>query len=301
MGYIRMFFNDHVTETQRQIFDRALAEWNKILTGNTNEVSWRAASPFNINAFCNVDFTYNIGSGSDGLDIFVRIQPIDGPGSILGQAGPCLVQGVQPSVAVMTIDSEDIASEEANGRLFDVISHEIGHTVGIGTSSPFLDLMNGGNGNNPLFTGANAKIAYAEYGAAGDVPVQELQSAHWRESALGNELMTPFVSLGGNPMSRVTILALKDLGYIVDDTEPDSFKLPTSVTADKRVGSVEMVDDVLVFEQKDLATVLQISHESQEMKQQVVFGAIAGVFLVIAVIGAVMLKKAKKSQNLDGI
>jgi hypothetical protein len=36
---------------------------------------------------------------------------------------------------------------------------------------------------------------------------------HWSESAFGNELMTPFLDRGINPLSLITLEALADLGY----------------------------------------------------------------------------------------
>ena len=37
--------------------------------------------------------------------------------------------------------------------------------------------------------------------------------SHWREATLKNELMTGFLNLGENPLSRITAGSMKDLGY----------------------------------------------------------------------------------------
>ena len=37
--------------------------------------------------------------------------------------------------------------------------------------------------------------------------------SHWRESVLNNELMTGFLNLGENPLSRITAGSMRDLGY----------------------------------------------------------------------------------------
>ena len=39
------------------------------------------------------------------------------------------------------------------------------------------------------------------------------QFSHWDEATLGNELMTGFINLGVNPLSRITAGSVRDLGY----------------------------------------------------------------------------------------
>ena len=39
---------------------------------------------------------------------------------------------------------------------------------------------------------------------------------HWSETCLVNELMTTTLNEGSNPMSRITVGGLEDLGYVVD-------------------------------------------------------------------------------------
>jgi hypothetical protein len=48
--------------------------------------------------------------------------------------------------------------------------------------------------------------------------------AHWDEDCMRSELMTGVINLGGpNPLSRVTIGGLEDLGYSVDYSFADSY------------------------------------------------------------------------------
>jgi hypothetical protein len=42
----------------------------------------------------------------------------------------------------------------------------------------------------------------------------------------GNELMTGYIEDSYNPLSILTIAALRDLGYSVDATKADSYILP---------------------------------------------------------------------------
>lgn len=76
----------------------------------------------------------------------------------------------------------------------------------------------------------------AEYGklkktAATPVPVENTggvgtRDSHWRETIFKNELMTGFVGGKPNPLSRVTVASLKDLGYVVDLSKAEKYKLP---------------------------------------------------------------------------
>jgi hypothetical protein len=50
--------------------------------------------------------------------------------------------------------------------------------------------------------------------------------SHWRDTVFGAELMTGFVNEGGNPMSRVTIASLQDLGYQVNMDAAQPYQLP---------------------------------------------------------------------------
>jgi hypothetical protein len=49
---------------------------------------------------------------------------------------------------------------------------------------------------------------------------------HWRETTFGDELMTGYAT-GQNTISLVTILALRDLGYVVDPSKAEAFVLPS--------------------------------------------------------------------------
>src|SRR5258708_39129929 len=46
-----------------------------------------------------------------------------------------------------------------------------------------------------------------------------LPISHFRESVFGNEVMTGYLNNGANPLSRVTIASLADLGYQVNMAE----------------------------------------------------------------------------------
>jgi Leishmanolysin len=94
-------------------------------------------------------------------------------------------------------------------------------------------LLSGASGNNPTFTGTNAKKEYGTLKGTGPsaVPVENTggpgtKNSHWRETVFRNELMTGFVAGPPNPMSRLTVASLKDLGYVVDMTKAEAYALP---------------------------------------------------------------------------
>jgi hypothetical protein len=68
------------------------------------------------------------------------------------------------------------------------------------------------------------------------VPVENLggpgtRDAHWRETTFGNELMTGFLNPGSNPVSRLTIASLADLGYQVGFATAEPYSLPGNLAA----------------------------------------------------------------------
>ncbi|HLG04792.1 MAG TPA: leishmanolysin-related zinc metalloendopeptidase, partial [Gemmatimonadales bacterium] len=206
------------------------------------------------------DLTVTVGAGAcgsnspalasrpiDDLLIFATIEPIDGPGQILGSAGWCFIRtaGLLPIIGRMRFDIADIANLEASGRLTAVILHEMGHVLGIGTSWSLFGFLQSPSpvGGPPLDThhnGANAIVGFnavggSTYAGGNKVPVENMFgsgtiNAHWRESVLATELMTGFLGGGGsNPLSELTVRSLLDFGYVVDVSAADPFFLTLSL------------------------------------------------------------------------
>ena len=179
----------------------------------------------------------------DDILIDVATPYIDGAGAILGQAGPTCVPLTSELGfhGIMEFDSADVADKLADGTLGDVITHELGHVLGIGTlwdmswagAQGDRRLLSGKGGSNPTFVGARAMAEWNQLGGAGNVPVENLGGAgtrdsHWRESTFGDELMTGYVSYGSNPLSRMSIASLADMGYHVDLARADAYSLSGS-------------------------------------------------------------------------
>ncbi len=150
---------------------------------------------------------------------------IDGVNGILGQAGPTGLRGgtFLPFAGIMQFDTADLTSLEATGQLIDTITHEMMHVLGFGTIWSNLGLLVNAGTTNPQYIGPSALTEYnARFGQTGtSVPIEGnagpgSNDAHWRESVFLNELMSPFLDPGINPVSRVTIGQFEDLGYQVN-------------------------------------------------------------------------------------
>jgi len=206
------FTDNSMTASQQAIFSSAAARWSQLIIGDIADII--------VPGFGWVD----------DVVIDASAPAIDGVGNILGQAGPTFLRpgSFLPARGTMSFDSADIANMEAGGQLFDVILHEMGHVLGIGTIWSNLGLITGSGGANPQFTGINAVNAYnAMFGlAVASVPVENTggpgtANSHWRETVFGNELMTGFID-ATNPVSIVTVASLADLGYMININASDT-------------------------------------------------------------------------------
>jgi hypothetical protein len=230
-----------MTQPQRDAFTLAAARWAEVITGELADVPF--ASGLGVNGCSTGTFSLAPGTSVDDLLIFAQIQPIDGPGAVLGSAGPCRVRtsGGLSVAGAMRFDVADVDNLISQGRFNSVILHEMGHVIGIGTlwGSFLVNPSSAGNILDTHFTGVNGiagfdAIGGTTYTGGQKVPVENTGgpgtvNGHWREGVLLNELMTGFISGTSQPMSLVTVKALQDLGYIVDESKADPFALTLSV------------------------------------------------------------------------
>jgi Leishmanolysin/Bacterial Ig-like domain (group 1)/Bacterial Ig-like domain (group 2) len=256
---IEVQFIGSATPSQRQAFTDARARWQSLITGDLDDVVLNADA-----GDCGTDSPAIQNRPVDDLLLLVTVEAIDGPGGVLGSAGPCFIRipGNLPVMGAMRFDKADLEDIEASGLLSTVILHEMGHVLGFGTLwDTFLvdsSLTTDGQvieGADPHFTGPRALTAFDLIGgstyARGKVPVEDeggegTADSHWRESVFGNELMTGFVSDGHNPLSRVTAASLADLGFLVDEAGADAFALPlASVRIAGSTRRVNLGNDIL--------------------------------------------------------
>jgi hypothetical protein len=227
---IEVRFLGGLTQVQMDAFKLAADRWSKVIVGDLPSVL--------------VD-----GETIDDLLILAEGAEIDGSGGILGQAGPTHIRprnagaaAFLPAKGSMTFDSADLAQMETAGTLNDVITHEMGHVIGIGTIWTHKRLLKGASTGNPTFVGAAAKEEYGRLrGNPGPTPVPVentggpgTRNSHWRETVFGMELMTGFVGQADNPLSRMTAASLKDIGYTVNLDAAEAYSLPTHLELAER-------------------------------------------------------------------
>ncbi|RIH82294.1 VCBS repeat protein [Calidithermus terrae] len=225
---ITLRFTGTLTTGQRAAFDAAAAKWEQVITQGF------ASTSLNIPADECADGLPAFNGSVDDILIDAAVVPIDGPGGILGQAGPCYIRTADRLTlyGVMQFDSADLANLEADGLLDEVVFHEMGHVLGIGTLWNYnRSLLAGAGSSDPRFVGANAVREWQALGGSGNVPVENTGGAgtrdsHWRESVFNNEIMTGYLDSGANPLSRLTIGSLEDLGYTVNYAAADPYALP---------------------------------------------------------------------------
>ncbi len=248
------FLSNNVTAEQQAVFVDAANRWASIISADLENIDL-GPNPFDINPNAAA-----ITGVIDDILIDATFSDIDGPGNILGRAGPQFIrtEGDDAPLTIYGIMEFDVA-EFAPGGFFDdpkgyadVILHEMGHVLGIGTLWDFTGNLEGYDPNaptdipagipnpdyDPRFIGAGAVAEYQTLlSAAGKpsesgVPVENTGgggsiSSHWRELTFDNELMTGFAS-GIEVLSKMTAASLGDMGYTVNlgSSDIESYSLP---------------------------------------------------------------------------
>lgn len=235
------FLTNNVTAEQQAVFVDAANRWAEIITGDLGNIV--LPQPVEINPTAAA-----IKGTIDDILIDAAFIDIDGPGQVLGRAGPRLIrtQGNNAPLTVYGVMEFDVA-EFAPGGFFDdpkgyadVILHEMGHVLGIGTLWRLTNNVAGFDPNaptdlpigipnpayDPRFTGAKANAEYkvlltkANKTDKAGVPIENTGgpgsiNGHWRELTFENELMSPSAS-GSELLSKMTAASLGDIGYTVN-------------------------------------------------------------------------------------
>jgi hypothetical protein len=230
-GYtITLRFINTPTTAQRQFFEAAAAKWEAAIVGDVPDASGVISA-----RSCGSGIPLpNFKGTIDDILIDVLLQPIDGPGAVLGRAGPCLARNedLLSLYGVMFFDTDDLPTLQQLNVLDEVIVHEMGHVLGVGTLWDFgRDLLQG-TAADPRFVGPAAVAGFHEVGGRGaTIPVEEgfgpgTRFSHWDEETFDAELMTGFISLGGeSPLSVMSIGSMEDLGYVVNTAAADEYRV----------------------------------------------------------------------------
>jgi hypothetical protein len=228
------------TTRQRQAVEAAVLRWRTVIQDDVSSV------PLSSPAGTCFSRQPALNETVDDLLLLIDFVTMDGVGKTLGEAGPCYIRTSSglPILGYLKLDAADLANMEQSGTLDDVVLHELGHVLGIGTLWDNKELITGAGTSDPQFTGSAAIDAYrALGGVASGVPLENTggtgtREGHWRESVFTTELMTGWVGQGSNPLSAMTIASLQDLGYGASTAAASAYTL--SGTGGRSLAAIDL-------------------------------------------------------------
>ncbi len=249
-----LFSGGDFTPARQEVFLAAAERWSEVIVGDLADIAITQQ---------HVDLCAQAGSFTspgvvDDLLVLARIAPIDGAGGVLGRAGTCFrregTKGL-PYMGFMELDVADVVSLENNGRLFGVVLHEIGHILDLNSSGWNRHGLLAHNSTScsvatdAWFTGSNAATEWVAASGVAPLPVEAdggggTKCSHWDEVALGSELMTGWAS-GGMQLSKITVGALHDMGYVVDYSKADAYTPPALGLSEHDADAIELIEILL--------------------------------------------------------
>jgi hypothetical protein len=229
------FIGDGGTARQRDALTSAVERWRRVIAGDAG------TALLNVPAGECQSWLPTVNENINDLLVYVRVASIDGAGKILGRAGPCYIKAANklPFMGYLELDQDDLPLLLTERVLENVVLHEMGHILGIGTLWNYQrQLLVGAGGDDPYFKGMEAHtqltstIGFSYTGLG--VPVENsgptgTRDVHWRRSVFANELMQGYVLPSIMPLSRITIASLTDLGYVTTMFGADSYTFLTAM------------------------------------------------------------------------
>lgn len=244
---IELRFVNEPTARQREVFESAVNRWEKIIVRDEPDITGATLPNYNNTAIL-------IGENEilDDIIIEVVLEPIDGPGNVLGSAGPRFIRLPEETTITgfMRFDTADLEALEEDNQFENVILHEMGHVLGVGTlwrRKGLLVTDTFEQAVDPDYLGDRGNHFWKTKRGEGLLPIEGAffrpdgtpfvrpgtSYGHWDEATLFNELMTGFLNGGvANPLSRITSGSMEDLGYGVAP-RGEQYDLPS--TANTRV------------------------------------------------------------------
>ncbi len=231
-----------VTEEVAEALTSSIARWEALLVEKLSPVLVRVGE-----GQCGDDAPA-LDQVVDDILILVAVEEMDGPEGLVARANPCFLResDLLPVAGQLRLDRADMDTLAEANLLEDVITHEIAHVLGFGALWEVFELLKlaslpDDRGADTHFDGPRAIAAFDAVGGrdydGAKVPVENeiggegTRDRHWRESVLAGELLTGLLSATEpNPLSRITLASLEDLGYSVDLEGADPFSLSDAQT-----------------------------------------------------------------------
>jgi hypothetical protein len=215
------FFGRSIDPGIQAAFTRAAQRVNALVVGDIPDF---ALVSYDVAAQCQVTGVAPLTETVGSMIIFASVDSIDGPGKVVGSAGPCAIRNSSKItiVGTMKFDVADLQTIFNDGRLNDVIFHEMLHVLGFGTlwDPLYKNLIINKGTPSTAYIGAAGIAGCLQSGGTGfkcspTIPLEDLFGpgtidGHWRDRVFTTELMTGIVSAPGvaNPLSLMTIGAL---------------------------------------------------------------------------------------------
>jgi hypothetical protein len=266
------FFGPPVDATVQEALDSAVAKWRRIIYRGLTPVTLNVAA----RTACGDTSAPAINMTTTGLVILAKFDSIDGPGNVLGEAGPCQLRSGSglTVLGLMHFDVADIGTVLGSGSIQALLLHEMGHVIGFGTlwdqppNSCLVLPSASGTFNDTYFDCAQARAEFDSIGGTSytgaslsppggnKVPVENCgasspagcgagtRNGHWREPVFGTELMTGYLNAGLNPLSVVTAAAQGDLGYTVNYDGADAYARTFTAPAAGGAAPLFLGDDI---------------------------------------------------------
>ncbi|GIW77051.1 MAG: hypothetical protein KatS3mg104_2114 [Phycisphaerae bacterium] len=149
---IQINYLSEIAPSQARTIQRAVQRWEAVLVSDLPTVKT------------------DLGKVDD-LVIDVSVLSIDGGFGTLAQAEPTRFRSdsLLPSRGVMEFDRDDLDRLESEGKLLDLVIHEMAHVLGFGTLWQAKGLLADAHTTTPRFTGPRAKTAFeALFGVSSD-------------------------------------------------------------------------------------------------------------------------------------